>query len=100
MHLALEGNIFIYPGDLSAPAAPLLESRLISNSTVSNLGTRLFCADIKDYFMNNPMSHFEYMKIMLQWFLQYIIYQYNITDLVDKDGFVYVNICKSIYRLK
>ena len=46
------------------------------------------------------MSHFEYMQIMLQRFLQFVIYQYNTMDLVDKDGFVYVKICKGIYDLK
>ena len=45
------------------------------------------------------MARYEYMKIPLRWFPQYIIDQYKIMDLVDKDGFVYVNICKGMYGL-
>ena len=59
-----------------------------------------FCADIKDYFQNNLMSHFEYMKIPLRCFPQVIINQYNIIYSVKKDVFVYAKICKSIYSLK
>ena len=40
------------------------------------------------------------MKIILQWFPQDIIDQYNIMDLVDKDCFVHVKICNFIYSLK
>ena len=40
------------------------------------------------------------MKILLQWFPQDIIDQYNIMDLVDKDCFVYVEIYKGMYGLK
>ena len=46
------------------------------------------------------MSRFEYMKISWQYFPQDIIDQYNIMDLVDKYGFVYVNIRKGMYVLK
>ena len=45
------------------------------------------------------MARYEYMRIPLSWFPQDIIYQYKIMDLVDKYGFVYVNICKGIYVL-
>ena len=60
----------------------------------------IFCAGIKYYFINNPMSRFEYMKLLMRWFPQDIINQYNILDLVDKDGFIYVNIHKGTYYLK
>ena len=42
------------------------------------------------------MLYFEYMKILLRWFTQYIIYKYNILGLVDKDGFVDVDIHKGM----
>ena len=46
------------------------------------------------------MAHYEYMKIPMRWFPQDIIEQYKIMDLLDKDGFVYVDICKGMYGLK
>ena len=45
------------------------------------------------------MARYEYMKIPLYWFPQYIIDQYKIMDFVDKEIFVYVNICKGVYGL-
>ena len=45
------------------------------------------------------MARYEYMNIPLRWFTQDIIKQYKIMDLVDKDGFVYVDICKGMYGL-
>ena len=46
------------------------------------------------------MTHYYYMYIPLCWFPQDIIDQYNIMDLVDKDGFVSVEIRKGVYGLK
>ena len=46
------------------------------------------------------MSRFEYMKILLQWFSQYVVDQYNIIDFLNKDGFFYANIRKVVYGLK
>ena len=60
----------------------------------------MFCADIKQYFLNNPILHYAYRKIPLFWFPQDIIDQYKIMDLVEKDAFVYVNIYKGMYGLK
>ena len=42
------------------------------------------------------MARYEYMKISLRWFPQDIMDKYKIMDLVDKDVFVYVNICKGM----
>ena len=74
--LVIGGNRIIYPGDHSAPAASLLDSKIIFNSTILTAGARFFCADVKDCFLNNPMSDYEYMKIQLRWFPQDIIDQY------------------------
>ena len=46
------------------------------------------------------MTRFEYKKIPLWWFPQDIIDQYKIMDLVDRDGFVYVEIQKVMYGLR
>ena len=51
-------------------------------------------------FSINPMARYEYMNTPLRWFPQDIIDQCNTTDLVDKDGFVYVDIRKGMYGLK
>ena len=59
-----------------------------------------FFFGIKYYFLNNPIFRFEYIKILLLWFPQDIIDQYNIMNLVDKDSFVYVDIHNGVYSPK
>ena len=46
------------------------------------------------------MVRYEFMDIPLSWFPQEIIDQYEIMNLVDKYGFVYVEIRKGMYGLK
>jgi hypothetical protein len=46
------------------------------------------------------MDHFEYMKIPLRWIPQEIVDQYHLMDLVNDDGYVYVEIRKGVYGLK
>ena len=62
VRLTVGDNILNYPGDPSTPAASLLDSKIILKSTISTPGVILFCADTEDYFLNNPMAHYEYMK--------------------------------------
>ena len=45
-----------YPHDTAAPAALLLESKLIFNSTISTPGAHFMSADIKDYFLNRGVN--------------------------------------------
>jgi hypothetical protein len=61
--LTVGGDKLDYPGDPGAPAASLIESKLITNSVISTSGAKFLTTDIKDYFLNNPMDRYEYMKI-------------------------------------
>ena len=100
VQITVGGDILIYPGNPNTPAASLLDSKIILNSKIPTPGAQFSCADIKDYFLNNPMARYGYMKIPLRWFPQEIIDQYKIMYLVDKDGFAYVNIRKGMKGLK
>ena len=65
VRLTVGGDRLEYAGDSSAPAASLIDSKLLFNSTISTPGAKFLTTDIKDYFLNNPMEEFEYMKIWL-----------------------------------
>ena len=45
------------------------------------------------------MSRYEYMKFLLRYFPLDIIGQYKIMDLLDKNGFVYLEIRKGMCGL-
>jgi hypothetical protein len=88
--------------DAGSPAASLLESKLIINSTISDAhkGARFLSADLKDHFLASPMEETEYMRIHSKYFLQDMREQYDIQNLIDQDGYVYVKIKKGMYGLK
>jgi hypothetical protein len=67
---------------------------------ISTPGAKMLTADIKDYFLNNPMDRYEYMKIPLKWIPQEILEQYGLANKADKDGYIYVEIHKAMYGLK
>jgi len=101
VQLTVGGDKLDYNGDSSAPAASLIDLKLIFNSTISTEGAKFLTTDIKDSFLNNPMESFEYMKIPLRWFPQDVIDQYDIMmSMVEPDGFIYVDIRKGMYGLK
>ena len=85
-----------------SPAASLLETKMIFNSTISDekKGACLFSSDLKDNFLASPMEENEYMRIHARYVLDYIRLQYDIETLIDLDGYVYVSIKKCIYGLK
>jgi hypothetical protein len=88
-----------YPGDPGAPAASLLDSKLVINSTISTPGAKFFTTDIKDCFLNNPMDRCECMKISVRWIPQEIMDQHNLADKVDANGYVHVEIRKGMCGL-
>jgi len=51
------------------PAANLLETKIILNSTISdaNQEARFMSADIKDHFLATPMNKPEYMKVKYKY---------------------------------
>ena len=56
------------------------------------------CADIANFYLNNPMNRYEYMNLPLDNIPEKIIQQYNIRNLSHK-GFVYMEIQKGLCGL-
>ena len=56
------------------------------------------CADIANFYLNNCMNIYEYMKLQLDIIPEEIIQQYNLIKLAHK-GFVYMEIQKGMYGL-
>ena len=56
------------------------------------------CADISNFYINNPMNRYEYMKLPLDIIPEEIIQKYNLRNLAHK-GFVHMEIQKGMYGL-
>jgi hypothetical protein len=90
------GDKLTYDGDSGSPAASLLETKLIVNSTISDAhkGAKLLCADLKDHFLASPMKDPEFMRIKYKYFPESIRKQYNLDQFVASDGYIYIHIKK------
>jgi hypothetical protein len=102
VRLTVGGDKLPYDDDSGSPAASLLESKLIINSTISDArrGARFLSADLKDHFLASPMKHPEYMRIKYKYFPADIRQQYQLWALVAADGYIYIRIKKGMYGLK
>ena len=94
------GDKLPYDDDPALPAASLLDTKIMINSTISDakFGARFLSPDLKDHFLASPMKGPEYMKIPLSIFPSDIVEKYNLNALAS-DGQVYIKIKKGIYGL-
>ena len=56
------------------------------------------CTNIANFYLNNPMDIYEYMKLTLEIFPAENIQQYKLQELAHRN-FLYMEIQKSIYGL-
>ena len=89
-----------FTGNLSAPTASVTTAHFFFNSVVSTPGERCILADIKHFYLNNVLPDPEFMHITLKITLQEIVDTYNLTTLVDNQGWIYMHIENGMYGLK
>ena len=96
------GDKLSYPLDAGSPAADMLETKILINSTISDAhkGARFMSTDIKDFFLASPMQTPEYMRVKYDKFPEDIKERYNLQDKVTKNNYVYIKIKKGMYGLK
>ena len=82
--LNVGGNLINFPGVVTTPTADLITAKLIFNSVLSTKNVKFMCADISNFYLNNPMNRYEYMKLTLDIIPEEIIQQYNLRNLVHK----------------
>jgi hypothetical protein len=97
--LTVGGNLIDYPGDVSTKTAGLTAVKMLLNSVVSTPDAKFMCMDVKNFYLNTPMARFEYMRMNISLIPQEIITKYKLADLVDANGWVYMEIRKGMYGL-
>ena len=98
--LVVGGDKLPYHDDAAAPAANLLESKILINSTISRRQAKFMTIDISNFFLSSTMTEPEYMKLHKSEIPSDILDQYNATDHMDTNEFVYFQINKGMYGLK
>ena len=68
IRIIVGGDRLPYEEDTESPAVNLLETKILLNSTISDVdkSTRFISADIKDHFLATPMKNPEYIKVKYQ----------------------------------
>ena len=99
--MVVGGDKLSYHDDPGSPAASLLETKLLLNSTISDAdkGAKFLSLDLKDFFLCSTMTIPEYMKIPVKHIPDEIIELYKIKSLIH-NGYVYVKIKRGMYGLK
>jgi hypothetical protein len=55
--------------------------------------------DLSNFSLMTPMKEYEYMRLRLKLIPDKIIRHYNLRDLIDEQGWVYVEIQMDMYSL-
>jgi hypothetical protein len=97
--LTVGGNLIDYPGDVSTKTAGLSAVKMLLNSVVSTPNAQFMCMDVKNFYLNIPMTRYEYMRMHISLIPQEIIEKYNLLDIVDANGWIYMEIRKGMYGL-
>ena len=57
--LTVGGNLIQFPGDVTTPTADPITAKLIFNSVLSTKNVKFMCADIANFYINNPTDIWE-----------------------------------------
>jgi len=92
------GNLVEYEGELSVRTADITTAKLHWNSVISTKDARYMCLDLALFYLTANLEYYEYMKMPLALFPQWIIEQYYLNKHA-KDGMVYIEMRKAVYGL-
>jgi hypothetical protein len=92
------GNLIKYVGELSVRTADITTSKLLWNSVISTDDARYMCIDLKNFYLTANLDYYEYMKMPLNIFPQWIIDQYELHKHAV-DGMVHIEMRKAVWGL-
>jgi hypothetical protein len=98
-HFTVGGDKINYPGNCATPTRDLTSFKIMLNSVISTPGARFMSLDIKNFYLNTPMSRYEYIRIIIDDVPKEIIKQYNLCEKVDNERYVYIEVRKGMYGL-
>ena len=85
-----------YTGEISTETAELELIKMHWNSVLFTKKAKYMTMDISNMYLNTPLDRFEYMRIKLIDFPQEVIDEYKLNDIINSNGWVYIEICKAL----
>ncbi len=99
MRLTVGGNRINYPGNCGTPTVNMVTVKLHLNSIISTKGACYCTIDLKDFYLMTPMARPKYMRMKLKDLPAEFVELYNLTNKVDSNGYIHINIQKGMYGL-
>ncbi len=97
--ITMGGNLVNYPYNCSTPTANLLTVKLMLNSIISTPNAKFMTIDLKDFYVNTPISQYEYFRMKLDLFPQDVINEYGLQNTIDTDGNIFCEVKQGMYGL-
>jgi hypothetical protein len=97
--ITMGGNLVTYPDNCGTPTANLLTVKLMLNSIISSLNAKFMTIDLKDFYLNTPMSRYEYFRMKLELVPQDVINEYGLQNKIDTDGNIFCEVKQGMYSL-
>ena len=98
--LTVGGDTFQYPGDHGIPTAHLLLVKIILNSVISTPWAKFMTMDVKIFYLNTPMTKYEYRCLHMSNILDDVIQRYQLQQKATNNGYINVEIRKGMYGLR
>jgi hypothetical protein len=93
------GNLIHYPGNCGTLTVNMVTVKLHLNSIISTTNACYCTINLKDFYLNMPMDQPEFMRMKLSDLPPNFVEFYNLTNLANNDGTIYVKIQKGMYGL-
>jgi hypothetical protein len=89
MRLTVGGDRLDYSGHVATSTADITTFNFFINSTLYTADATMTMMDIKNYYLDNLLPRYEYMRMLLSRFTEDIVNTHNLTALVI-NGWVYI----------
>ena len=76
----LGGNLVHFPGDVGTPTADMMLFKILLNSVVSTPNAKFMTIDISNFYLNTPMTRYEYVKMRLSDIPHEVIQEYKLHE--------------------
>ena len=97
--LTVGGNRIEYPGKSTTKTANITTFKIHTNYVISTRGAIYAGWDIGNYYLETPMGRSEYFRIHIILMPPDIIEHYNLNELVNQYGLIYMDIIRGMYGL-
>jgi hypothetical protein len=88
VRITVGGNLLAYLGETSTESASIETTKLLINSVLSTPRARLGTVNISNFYIQNFLKDYQYMRFHISMIPQEIIDEYNLTDIMEADGWI------------